>query len=484
MPVLKLLIGCVATAVLGWETNTALSDLPDNTCLDLGSYSATCAARTGWSNCYGITDYGGFVYNPDRHVMLMMGGGHATTSRTDVDAFRFDSLDWRSDYLSTPCGEQIASNMHPYGHWVTTDHPYSVHTYDRLVYYPNVKKMIVLGNYKGTTPQSTANNSCITWSFIPGDSTRGHRYDCEVKTWAASRNYAVAGTVRGAGEYDPLSGRGVYIGTGGYCVYDPIEDTLFIRTSPRVSSNYGELVYFPPNDRFYYFSSVYNGTDTTKVEEISLDRINWTGTTARRILNPAGEAPQASTSSDAPETGYAYDSVNQIIGGAFRNNCFYSFDPLTSAWTKTAMNMSPAGSSFDRQNYHCVDYDPVDNVFIFLAGPYNNRRTWAYRYKASGTGTEPPAAGVKGPLDLSLSPNPFNRQAKINFDLAAAGRIRLSVFALDGKRVACLADGMRAQGSHSIDWNPGKAAPAAGVYLLRLETGRASVSRKVLINNH
>ena len=65
--------------------------------------------------------------------------------------------------------------------------------------------------------------------------------------------------------------------------------------------------------------------------------------------------------------------MNRIIGGGIYKGKFYAFDPLTKRWTSQTIQGGSPGSMV----YHAIDYDPVDNVFIFISG----RHTWAYRYK-------------------------------------------------------------------------------------------------------
>jgi hypothetical protein len=33
--------------------------------------------------------------------------------------------------------------------------------------------------------------------------------------------------------------------------------------------------------------------------------------------------------------------------------------------------------------FHCIDYDPIDNVFIFLTDAKSGAHTWAYRHRAA-----------------------------------------------------------------------------------------------------
>ena len=93
---------CFATLLLaagaGAATPNPNLNVPVNTAKDLGAYTsdAPCNPQT-------ITDYSGFAYDSINHQMLMFGGGHAASARTDVDVFdlKASSPSWKSAYPST-----------------------------------------------------------------------------------------------------------------------------------------------------------------------------------------------------------------------------------------------------------------------------------------------------------------------------------------------------------------------------------------------
>jgi hypothetical protein len=80
------------------------------------------------------------------------------------------------------------------------------------------------------------------------------------------------------------------------------------------------------------------------------------------------------------ESGWAYDAANQIIGGGIQDGLFYAYSPLTNTWTSNVMQTDPPGSSVGTLAFHALDYDPINNVFIFITDGDSGRRTWAYRY--------------------------------------------------------------------------------------------------------
>ncbi len=88
-------------------------------------------------------------------------------------------------------------------------------------------------------------------------------------------------------------------------------------------------------------------------------------------------------------------------------------------------------------------------------------------------------------LRLSVSPQPFRTSATLSFTLPSAGRVRLTIHDVGGRRVAALADGAGfAAGTHSLAWDGltsgGEPAPT-GVYFARITTpGSGSLTVKVL----
>jgi hypothetical protein len=71
-------------------------------------------------------------------------------------------------------------------------------------------------------------------------------------------------------------------------------------------------------------------------------------------------------------------------------------------------------------------------------------------------------------------PNPFNPVTRIAYSLPSASSVGLEVFDPVGRRVAILAEGEQASGSHEIDFRP--VSLPSGLYLCRLRAG-ASVQR-------
>ncbi len=91
------------------------------------------------------------------------------------------------------------------------------------------------------------------------------------------------------------------------------------------------------------------------------------------------------------------------------------------------------------------------------------------------------------PVKLALRgnyPNPFNPKTTIHFDLPGARTVKLSVFALTGRRVVTLVDGELPAGRHQVDWSgrdEAGRAQASGVYIARLEAGGEQRSSRMML---
>jgi flagellar hook assembly protein FlgD len=95
---------------------------------------------------------------------------------------------------------------------------------------------------------------------------------------------------------------------------------------------------------------------------------------------------------------------------------------------------------------------------------------------------EPPAARVT--RLHAPHPNPFNPATTVAFELATPGRASLTVYALDGRRVARLVDGDLAAGAHRAVWRGRDDAGrpvASGTYLVQLRAPDRTESQRLTL---
>ena len=134
------------------------------------------------------------------------------------------------------------------------------------------------------------------------------------------------------------------------------------------------------------------------------------------------------------------------------------------------MQASPSGT-IGTQAFHAIDYDPVNNVFVFIT---EARRTWAYRYAGSASRVENKAQPLPSMNRLYASPNPFGSAVTLSVQ-GSAPDMTLKVYDLGGGLVADLTQGMI---KGDVTWRP---ACRPGVYAARLVSGGTSASQKLVL---
>lgn len=415
-----LLFLLIPASVFAFSPNPTLANIPANTALLLGRYKGGSlpgcykVSSGGAYGGFGIVGYSRFTYDSTRNQMLMWGGGHAATPRTDVDVLDLNqaSLTWQSAYPSTPIADMRLSNYDlKTGSWKSTGHPAAVHSYDQLVFAQSTGELLYLQNRGSPKSPCLDENELRVQPYI----TRGPiwHYNPSTKTWTP-----VEVTPGGewstftyvAAEYDPVSGKVIIVGGDGMSVYDPINKVTkrALRAFSGLGLSYAQnLIYFPPTDKMYYVMN--NGT----VYELSLNRSDFTKSTLVKMTGVTGTfPPRPLPPDDSGETGWAYDSVNHIIGGGVMKGVFYAFDPVRKVWSSSVIQKSPANFPYgigSLNSSHALDYDPVDNVFIFITGGVNpsasyEKYTWAYRYdivKRSSSATSSQRLSVPSGLSAS-----------------------------------------------------------------------------------
>jgi hypothetical protein len=97
------------------------------------------------------------------------------------------------------------------------------------------------------------------------------------------------------------------------------------------------------------------------------------------------------------------------------------------------------------------------------------------------------AGGLATPRAFALNgnyPNPFNPMTKISFSLPETQHVRLTVYGLDGRKVATLLDETRGAGLHEIVWtgrDDAGQSVASGTYFYRVDAGPYSDVRKMTL---
>jgi hypothetical protein len=102
---------------------------------------------------------------------------------------------------------------------------------------------------------------------------------------------------------------------------------------------------------------------------------------------------------------------------------------------------------------------------------------------ASEAGVDGDAAGRK--LMMTVRPNPVLDGARVSFNVPVSGRASIKVYNVQGELVKSLAEGRMEAGNHRIEWNGTNSRGdriTSGIYFMKLEDGRDSVVKKVVVS--
>lgn len=325
------------------------------------------------------TDYSGIALDAAHNRILFFGGGHGIGQLTDIRAFDLATLQWSSLYPQIAWEDMIAANVLPIGAWSVRGSdpvPSGRHTYNASIVHDGRYYLFVeLGGVQdinGPLP-TIAYDPYFCWYDLATGKWSWSKmktpwfYGCGVA--AAGDKVLIVATDRQSSNW------------GNAWVYDPATDTAL--RLPKVASGqlfHGtpSLVYFPPTQKHY---ALFNDG---AVHEISYDAAN----------------PLASTSVKLTTTGafakdyiaYAYDPVNNVIGGSIHAGVYTTFDPATKAWKQTAITVEAGSAGMPDTLFHCSTFDPASGCFIALG---KGGITWAYRPEpGGGASVAPPPAPV------------------------------------------------------------------------------------------
>jgi hypothetical protein len=96
--------------------------------------------------------------------------------------------------------------------------------------------------------------------------------------------------------------------------------------------------------------------------------------------------------------------------------------------------------------------------------------------------TQPKEFGSELPSDVALEqnyPNPFNPTTQITYQLPQQSDVRLQVFDMAGRQVATLVNESVSAGTHTVNFDASNLS--SGIYLYKLQTGSAVITRKLTL---
>jgi hypothetical protein len=219
------------------------------------------------------------------------------------------------------------------------------------------------------------------------------------------------------------------------------------------------------------------------------DTSNWYALTATDKKGCTGKSPSISV--NVPEIPKAYIS---IIG----NNGDTSFCQGDSVlFLVTITNWDAISYQYQwKRNGTNISGATLDNYYAKNAGSYTCKVS-----DMCGNTVSPPIKLttkqclvndaiannekiVPKDIPLAIAPNPFSNSTIISFSLQQAQKVSVIIYDIDGRLIKTLADAEMQAGTHQIVWNAKDEkgnAVSAGIYLLRMQAGNYSETKKLLI---
>jgi choice-of-anchor B domain-containing protein len=186
-----------------------------------------------------------------------------------------------------------------------------------------------------------------------------------------------------------------------------------------------------------------------------------------------------------------YNDLSAIIHNTFRVGSFL-FASYYTAGFKVFDISNPLAmqlvdefdtSAFSGEDFSgawgCYPFAPSGNIYV------SDMQNGLYIFSFSGT--TPTAIPKQVPPGFALNqnfPNPFNPTTTITYALESAGNVVLTIYDAAGHRIRTLLNGVQGAGPQTVTWSgrDDRGHPvASGVYFYRLEAGRASDTRRMVL---
>jgi hypothetical protein len=418
-----------------------------------------------------IDKWTGGAFDTKRNRLYVTGGGHHAYGGNELYAFDVDDLAW----------ERVND---PYLYWrrdscmvyYPDSSPAVGHTYGACAYIASMDLFARLSITKKNYYQN-----------CPSIPRQAAGFDPASKTW-----HRLADT--------PLGG---YIN----CGYDPVTEHVFAKGAGGSGQGYiAEFV--PESGTWIQRSNIFNRYDYyTTVEVDPVRRLVWgIGEEAQWVLDISGSDPvnvtmlntggsQTIVNCKAP--GLAYDPVSDKLVGWATGPDIYSLDLDTKTWTRhtatNSVNPGPPSKNYTFGRFRYVpDYNVfvvvnhVDsNVFLYKLTDAPSAPQWYLDCLDENKACVPPSAidagssVVRKGVSIEAGPNPFSAGITIRIRNAERRKqeTELKIYDANGKMVSILSPAFGVLNSYK--WNA--SGLSAGIYLVKLSTGNASITKRLFL---
>jgi len=321
------------------------------------------------------------------------------------------------------------------------------------------------------------------FAFKGNSSVEFWQYSVAGRTWTQKRDFSVGGKkLRAGSNLVSVPQLNVLYGNKGntyeFNLYDVATDTWVTKravpTGPtgRRKPKEGTVMAYDGVGTIYLLKG---GTYEFYGYSIAAD--SWYG---RKDIRPSGYTIRNRKMKKGASATFdtQYNLLYALKGG--KSGEFWFYDPARDTWVEPSADSFPTAPR-GRQPYSGADLCYGAGKIFALRGNRTNE-FWRYNanfplgYGSSESGTQTGEASTPRLL-LSAAPNPFVGRTRLQYSLPVAGRVRIELYDATGRLVRVVQVGRQDMGEHVAVLNSD--GLAAGVYLLRLDTGSGAEARTV-----
>ncbi|MBD3178531.1 MAG: T9SS type A sorting domain-containing protein [Candidatus Latescibacteria bacterium] len=196
-----------------------------------------------------------------------------------------------------------------------------------------------------------------------------------------------------------------------------------------------------------------------------------------------------------PDSGYSRDDATATVLESF--DAYYEDNSIRIEWNLNGKGpesgfhvMRSEGEGYYKDLNQTVISDRSGFYFL-VDNRIDSGKAYQYRILYNEEGKDRILFETEEILTPSISvslsqnnPNPFNPSTTINYYIAAASEVRLDVFDVNGKLVRNLVSTCLPAGSYTAKWDARSdsgALLASGVYFCRLQGGKDSITKKMIL---
>jgi hypothetical protein len=203
-------------------------------------------------------------------------------------------------------------------------------------------------------------------------------------------------------------------------------------------------------------------------------------------LTPQGDTPAELTTLDAASSeegillSWSVDNPGQYAS----YNVYRQDGELVEGWVLSRGDRNPTTPLNE------TPLDGGDRYYRFLDRDVDNGASYLYYVQLTEVDGH---STLVGPLEVDYAsgdgiridrlaepyPNPAAGRVTVEFELADDSPVNLAVYDLAGRRVAQPVEGELPAGRHTVTWD--STATPSGVYLIRLQTNDATLTRRVIV---